>query len=107
MTIDIDLTNFSEHELLELNHLIVARVRALHQAQTYQQLATFNLGERVWFQSDDGRRIEGVVVNVNKKTVTIHSDDHHHWRVSPGYLRKAGKQETAITKTNVIELARR
>jgi hypothetical protein len=42
----------------------------------------------VRFDADDGRQIEGEVIRVSKKTVTVCSGDGHHWRVSPSFLTK-------------------
>lgn len=85
---DIDLSRLSEAQLIELNHKIVGKLQSIQQARTYHQLAKFGPGERVWFTAQDGRRVEGHVVRVNKKTVSVHSDDHHNWNVSPGLLKK-------------------
>jgi hypothetical protein len=33
--------------------------------------------------------VEGMLTRYNRKTVTVITDDGHHWNVSPGFLRKA------------------
>lgn len=73
MAIDLDVSQYSEADLIELNRRIVARITGLRQANTYQDLASFDVGGRVCFH-DRGRHIEGVIVRVNKKTVSIHGD---------------------------------
>jgi hypothetical protein len=103
MTIDIDLTKYTEAELLELHRRIAERVRDLRQAATYHALAKFSVSDRVFFDAQDGRRIEGTIIRVSKKTVTVHTDDHHHWRVSPSFLKRAGHQGT-FGPSNVVEL---
>ena len=106
MAIELDVTKYSEAELLELNRRIAARISAMRQAETYHALASFDLGDRVCFH-DRGRHIEGVVIRVNKKTVSIHTDDHSHWNVSPNMLKKIGKQDTVKKADNVIELLKK
>jgi hypothetical protein len=48
----------------------------------------FSIGERVWFQTDV-RRVDGVLVRYNKKSVTVVTDDGERWTVSPGFLQRA------------------
>jgi hypothetical protein len=49
MADNIDLTNFSEEELIRLNRRIVERLRSLHQGRCYKDLAQFKLGDAVCF----------------------------------------------------------
>ena len=51
------------------------------------QLIAFRVGDRVSFETDHGT-VEGIVMRVNQKTVTIDSDDGRSWRVSPGFVSK-------------------
>ena len=49
--------------------------------------------------------IEGILTRYNKRTVTVITDDRRQWNVSPGFLRRAARSETAeATPTNVIRL---
>jgi hypothetical protein len=41
MADNIDLTNFSEEELIQLNRRIVERLRSFHQGRCYKDLAQF------------------------------------------------------------------
>jgi hypothetical protein len=50
-------------------------------------MARFGIGDRVCFQAPDGRDLNGVVVRLNKKTVSVDTDDGHRWNVAPGFLR--------------------
>ncbi|MDF1581497.1 MAG: hypothetical protein P1P74_12090 [Desulfuromonadales bacterium] len=45
------------------------------------------MSDPLGFQAPDGRRLEGVVLRLNKKTVSVATDDGHQWNVSPGLLR--------------------
>lgn len=50
-------------------------------------LACMGLTYRVGFQAPDGRMLEGMVLRLNKKTISIATDDGHQWNVAPGFLR--------------------
>ena len=63
------------------------------------QMMEFGIGERVCFQTDL-RRVEGVLVRYNKKSVTVLSDDGERWTVSPGFLNRA----EAKRATNLVEM---
>lgn len=102
MAIDLDLTKLSDAELIDLNRRIVAYLRDKRQRETYLALARFAPGDRVWFRARDGRRIEAVVVRVNKKTVSVHADDHHDWSVSPALLQRVLPRPDS--PSNVFEL---
>jgi hypothetical protein len=104
MTINIDFTKYSETDLLDLNLRLVAYMRDKRQADTYHQLAKYNFGDRVAFTNNIGETVSGIVVRVNKKTVSIHTDDHHHWNVSPHLLKKAGGRSKQGQAHNVIDL---
>ena len=85
MAIDID--QLTEAELLDLNRRIVERLRFLHQMRTHATMLKFSIGDRVTFETDDGRTVVGVLVRYNKKTVSVVTDDGHRWNVSPRFLR--------------------
>lgn len=74
----IDIENLSLEELLDLNKRLVRRIDYLHSLKTRAHLDRFEIGDRVSFQSE-GRPIEGVVVRVNQKTLSIKTKDTY-WR---------------------------
>lgn len=81
------IKRLDEEDLLFLNRLIVERLRLISQARATGLMATFTRGDRVGFQAPDGRPVEGVVLRLNQKTVSIATDDGHQWNVAPGLLR--------------------
>jgi hypothetical protein len=85
---NIDLSQLTESELIDLNRRIVERLRMIRQVHAHVKMMEFSIGERVWFQADL-RRVEGVLVRYNKKSVTIVTDDGERWTVSPGFLERA------------------
>ena len=81
-----DIEKLSLEELAALNRRVVDRLRYLHSLKTRAQLDRFEVGDRVSFQSD-GRAVEGIVVRVNRKTLSIHTE-HSHWNIHPKFLTK-------------------
>jgi hypothetical protein len=71
MSRTVDLTDYTEEELIELNRRIVERLRSLHQQRRYQEMARFNLGDTVSFTAEAGRTVAGKVIRANAKTITI------------------------------------
>lgn len=88
MTTPIDLSRYTEHELMELNRRIVERLRSLQQHRDYKEMTRFSLGDTVSFTPDSGRSIFGTIIRANTKTVTVLSSDGQRWRVSPGLLAR-------------------
>lgn len=85
MSIDIERLSFEE--LVDLNRRVVRRIQYLASLKTRAQLDRFEVGDRVTFQSE-GRAVVGVVIRVNRKTLSIHTDDHGHWNIHPKFLTK-------------------
>ena len=81
------IKRLGEDDLLFLNQLIVERLKLISQARSTSQMAAFGIGDLVSFRSPDGHTIEGVVQRLNKKTVSVDTNDGHRWNVAPGLLR--------------------
>ena len=81
----IDIDGLSYEELLQLNHRVVERLKMLESMQAHVDMMAFNLGQRVSFESQQGR-LFGTVVKYNRKTVAVLGDDGRQWRVSPHLL---------------------
>jgi hypothetical protein len=79
------IKRLGENDLIFLNKLIVERLKLIAQAKSTHHMARFNIGDRVGFRTYDGKKI-GVVMRLNKKTVSIKADDGGDWNVSPAYL---------------------
>jgi hypothetical protein len=80
------IKQLNEEDLLFLNRLIVERLKLISQAKSTSLMANFSKGDRVGFRTPDGQEIEGIVLRLNKKTVSIATDDDHQWNVAPGLL---------------------
>lgn len=80
------IKHLNEDDLRFLNRMIVERLKLISQARATTLMVSFTKGDRVGFQASDGRKIEGTVLRLNKKTVSIVTDDGHQWNASPGLL---------------------
>ncbi|WP_222105201.1 hypothetical protein [Denitromonas halophila] len=80
------IKRLNEDDLLFLNRLIVERLKLISQAKSTMLMGSFTVGDRVGFQAADGQGLEGIVLRLNKKTVSIVTDDGHQWNVAPGLL---------------------
>ena len=102
MAIDID--RLTEAELIDLNQRIVERLRFLQQMRAHASMLQFSLGDRVTFDTDDGRSIVGTLMRYNKKSVTVVTDDQHRWTVSPSFLRRAEPRDITPTGPELLDL---
>ena len=96
----IDMDNLTESELVELNRLIVERLRFMEQMRVHRTMMTFSVGERVQFHSNAGILIKGVITRYNRKTVTIITDDNRQWTVSPSLLERDAIEVTVESPSN-------
>ena len=91
----IDIEKLFLEDLIALNRRVVDRIRYLHSLKTRAQLDRFEVGDRVSFQSD-GRTVEGIVVRVNRKTLSVHTDHHSHWNIHPKFLTKVSGTASSL-----------
>jgi hypothetical protein len=82
----IDLMDLDE--LVSLNEYIIKRIRLISDTKTMKKVQGFDLLERVFFIDDMGNRINGAVIRLNKKTITIKAENGMEWRVSPEFLKR-------------------
>jgi len=83
----MDIEQLTLPELVAINKKVVERIRYLHSLKTQSQLDRFQPGDRVGFLNE-GRLVEGVVVRVNQKTLSVHTSDGYRWKIHPHFLTK-------------------
>ena len=98
-----DIDHLTESELIHLNEKIIQRLRMIRQVRAHVQMLGFQIGEKVWFQTE-GEEIRGIVTRYNRKSITVVTDDGHRWTVSPGFLRKTASEPSARDAANVVEI---
>ena len=109
----IDIEKLSLDELIDLNRRVVRRIQYLASLKTRAELDRFEVGDRVSFQSDpstlaqgrperseaqskdDGRAVEGIVVRVNRKTLSVRTRDTH-WNIHPKFLTRVQTADPAL-----------
>ena len=80
------IKGLDEEDLRFLNGLIVERLKLISQAHATMDMATFAKGDRVRFYTREGELVEGIVLRLNKKTISVVAGEDAQWNVSPGYL---------------------
>ena len=104
----IDITLFTEDELIDLHRKITERLRFLSQTRAHNKMLQYKVGDRVSFKADDGPALCGVLTKYNKKTVTVITDNGEHWNVAPGLLTLAKDAKSVEPKpSNVIQMPKR
>jgi hypothetical protein len=83
------LRQMSEADLIYLIRMVVERLNLLAQAKSTLQLARFAEGDRVSFTANDGTIKNGRFMRLNKKIVSLLTNDGQQWKVSPALLRKS------------------
>mgnify|MGYP005863522011 CR=1 FL=1 len=81
------IKQLGEDDLRFLNRMIVERLKLIAQARATRLMTSFTRGDRVGFTAPDGRIIEGLVLRLNKKTISVATDDGDQWNVAPSLLQ--------------------
>lgn len=81
------LDQLSEEELIQLNRVIVARLRLMQEIRAHGRMIEFRIGQSVQFTDSTGRAVRGVIARHNRKSVTVVTGDGNQWRVSPALLQ--------------------
>ena len=81
------LEQLTEEELVQVNRIIIARLRLMQDIRAHGRMMDFQLGQSVQFTDASGRVLRAVVSRHNRKSVTVVTPDGMQWRVSPSLLR--------------------
>lgn len=71
-----------------LHDRIVNRLNPLQRQRTMQSMEDFRPGDMVCFQTDRRGIITGILVRLNKKLVTVHTENGNRWNVVPQLLTR-------------------
>lgn len=85
--IDKFLDVLNEKDLDFLYAKTAERLQLIRNIQAKHRMAEFEVGDKVVFEHQN-QPIAGTIIRLNQRTVSIHTDDHRTWRVSPKFLRK-------------------
>ena len=100
----IDIDKLTEAELVDLNNRIVERLRFITHMRAHAQMLEFRIGDRVSFQPQGRAPVVGMLTRYNRKTVTVITDDGHHWNVSPQFLRRV--ESSVIDESDTTNIVR-
>lgn len=100
----LDIDKLTEAELIDLNNRIVERLRFLNHMRAHAQMLEFRIGDRVSFQPQGRAPVIGMLTRYNRKTVTVITDDGHHWNVSPQFLRRV--ESSVIDESDATNIVR-
>jgi len=89
----VNIDHLTEHELIDLHHRVVERLKFLQQMRDHSAMLEFSIGDRVAFDPPGRPTATGVLVKYNKKTVTVITSDGMRWNVAPGLLRRADPKD--------------
>ena len=70
---------------------IMDACHAKHSLETAIKIGEFHPRDKVYFVTRPtsryaGRRVEGVVIKQNRKTIAVRANDGREWRVAPSFL---------------------
>ncbi len=81
------IKRLNEKDLVYINRLVVERLKLLSQQRSTTQMQQFNIGEKVSFFDNNGTQKKGKIQKLNKKTISVITDDNQRWNVGPGLLK--------------------
>lgn len=103
ISIDELIDEMPEAVLRTLHDRIVNRLNVLQRQRVMQSMADFRPGDVVSFQTDRGEIITGVLVRLNKKSVTVHTENDNRWNVAPQLLTRVKRPLAPEELENILE----
>jgi hypothetical protein len=86
--IKIEIENLSLSQLIQLHNKVAHRIWELQQAAYSGKLQEFQIGEKVRFQNEEGETLLGIIIRVNKKSLTVRTDRGNKWYLHPWAVTK-------------------
>lgn len=80
------LEMLTEEELVQLNHVIVQRLRLMQQIRAHGKMINLRVGQRVKFKSPNAEVVRGTISRMNRKSVTVVTEGNGQWLVAPELL---------------------
>ena len=98
----IDIESLSYEELLELQHKISQRLKAIESGKIPKDPAKFNPGDKVSFSHPTLGLQTGTLLVHNETTVTVVTRSGQQWDVSAHLLRKVVSRDNQPNKVYKI-----
>ena len=84
----IDVDNLFLDQLIQLHDKITRRIWQLQQAAYSDKLQEFQIEKKVKIHNEQGETVAGIIVRVNKKSLTVRTDTGNKWYVHPWAVTK-------------------
>ena len=84
---NIEIENLSLKELVELHNKVARRMWELGRTELNAKLGEFQIGDPVSFQAE-GKTITATVIRVNRKTLSVRSQEGYYFYVPPWAVTK-------------------
>lgn len=97
--IQLFIRSLSNDELTWVYHQTGDKLRFIQRANELCALQDFQMLDRVFFHHNY-EHIEGVVVRVNQRTLSVVTDQGRRWTVAPQYLKKVAS-DSSVPKDGV------
>lgn len=81
------IDKLDDEDLLPLYTQIGHRLNLIRKARDLYALSHLSIGQRAAFHHN-GQHIEGIIIRINQRTVSIFTDDGRRWTVAPRYLQR-------------------
>ncbi|MGP4122986.1 MAG: hypothetical protein ACTXOO_06000 [Sodalis sp. (in: enterobacteria)] len=102
INVDELVDEMPEVALKTLHDRIVKRLNILQRQRTMQSMADFRPGDIVRFQTDE-REITGVLIRLNKKSVSVHTENGNRWNVAPQLLTLVKRSLAIESLESILE----
>ncbi len=77
------ISHLDEDDLLTLNRMIAERIKFIRAEKKIQSMAGFEVGDAVFFHDKKFGRVDATVLRLNKKTLSLVTDEGQRWNVAP------------------------
>jgi hypothetical protein len=84
----IEIDHLSLAQLIQMHDKIAHRIWQLQQAAYSGKLKEFQIGEKVKFRNEEGETLLGIIIRVNKKSLTVRTDHGNKWYLHPWAVTK-------------------
>ena len=75
-----ELSSLTLQQLIDLNHEVVALIKARQQAAAYTKRAQLSRGMRVFFKDGMGQTIYGSIEKVMRTRANVRTEDGRMWK---------------------------
>jgi len=84
------MLNLNEKELIELNKMVIRRIKAIRQIRYIDEKLKYHVGQKVQFKNRKDQWVNATVDRINTKTISItETDSEQKWRVGFTFIRPA------------------